>query len=64
MTIAAIHPKVGGSGIAGAASSVLIWLLGLTGLMVPAEIAASLTTLIMAGVAYAIPSLPSNENGK
>ena len=38
--------KVAAAGTAGAASIVLVWLLGQAGVEVPAEVASALTTLI------------------
>lgn len=39
-------PKVAAAGIAGALSVILVWIMGLTGLDIPAEVAASLTTIL------------------
>ena len=57
-----IHPKIGGAAIAGSATVVLVWLIGLIGLAVPAEVTAALTTLVAFVVGYAIPS--ANANGQ
>lgn len=45
-------PKVAAGGAAGAASILLVWILGQSGLDVPAEVAAALTVLIGTGAAY------------
>jgi biotin transporter BioY len=41
-----VHSKVAAGTTAGAASVVLVWLLGQAGVAVPAEVASALTTLI------------------
>lgn len=45
-TINNIHPKVAATGAAGAATVILVWMLGLFNVDMPAEVAAALTTLI------------------
>ena len=45
-----LHPKVAASSITGAASIVLVYLAGLFGLEVPAEVASAFTVLL-AGLA-------------
>lgn len=47
------HPKVAAGGAAGAASIVLVYVLGQCGIEVPAEVASALTVLIGTVVAYA-----------
>jgi hypothetical protein len=42
----AMQPKVQAAGAAGAATTVLVWAVGLAGLDVPPEVAAAVTTLI------------------
>lgn len=51
-----VHPKVKaaatGGTLAGAASVVLVWLLGVSGLEVPPEVASALTTLMAGAFAF------------
>ena len=44
--------KVGMGGVAGAATVVLVWVLGLLGVPVPVEVASAMTVLIMFGAGY------------
>jgi hypothetical protein len=46
------HPKVAAGTTAGAASIVLVWLLGEAGVTVPAEVASALTVLLSSAAAY------------
>lgn len=46
------QPKVVAGGVAGALSIVLVYLLGEAGVVVPAEVASALTTLIAFAGAY------------
>lgn len=46
------QPKVVAGGVAGAASIVLVYLLGEAGVRVPAEVASALTTLIAFAGSY------------
>lgn len=48
--------KVGAGALGGALATVALWLLGLTGVEVPATVAAAITLLITSGVAYLLPS--------
>lgn len=51
-----VHPRVKaaatGGTVAGAASVVLVWLLGASGLEVPPEVASALTTLMAGAFAF------------
>lgn len=47
-----IQPKVAAGGAAGAASVVLVWVAGLFGLDVPAEVASAFTVLLSFAAAY------------
>lgn len=44
--------KVAAGGAAGAASIVLVWILGQAGISVPPEVASALTVLLGTGAAY------------
>jgi hypothetical protein len=44
--------KVQNGGIAGAAVVILVWIVGMFGLAVPAEVASAFTVLAATGVAY------------
>ncbi len=46
------HPKVAASGTAGAATIVLVWVLGQAGVSVPPEVAAAVTTLLSFAAGY------------
>lgn len=48
--------KVGAGALSGALTTLVLWLVGLTGVDIPATVAAAITLLITAGVAYAVPS--------
>jgi putative flippase GtrA len=52
------QPKVAAGGIGGAAALVIIWVAGLLGLDVPAEVAAAIVGLVSFGVAYFVPQRP------
>lgn len=47
-----MNAKVQAGGAAGAVTVLLVWLAGLAGLDIPAEVAAAITTLISTGAAY------------
>lgn len=46
------QPKVVAATAAGAATVVLVWIVGLFGLAVPPEVASAVTVLLAAGAAY------------
>lgn len=46
------HPKVAAGGIAGAASILIVFVLGQVGVDVPAEVASAITVLISGVAAY------------
>lgn len=48
--------KVGSAAIGGAAATVILWVIGSVGLLIPPEVAAAITTIISFGVAYLIPA--------
>lgn len=48
--------KVGAGALGGALATIALWLLGLTGVEVPAAVAAAITLLVTAGVAYLVPN--------
>lgn len=50
--------KVSAGAAGGAAATVALWLIDLTGVVVPALVAAAITLLVTAGLAYAVPSAP------
>lgn len=50
-----LHPKVAGATIAGAISTILMWLLTLASVDVPPGVAAAFTTLIALIVGYFVP---------
>lgn len=58
MTLPAVHPKVAASGIAGALTIILIWVLGLFGVTMPAEVGSSLTLVLMSVTGYAKQPAP------
>ena len=47
-----INPKVQAAGAAGAITILLVWIVGLFGLEVPAEVASAFTTLVAFGAGY------------
>lgn len=53
-----IEKKVAGGATAGAAVTVLVFLAGLVGLDMPAEVAAAVVTVVAAVVGYLIPHTP------
>lgn len=55
MSNATPTPKVAASGLAGAVTVILVWVAGLAGLEVPAEVATSVTFVLMIAVAYMVP---------
>jgi hypothetical protein len=48
--------KVGSGAISGAVTTVIVWLIGATGVPVPPEVAAALTTIMTFVVAYLVPT--------
>lgn len=48
--------KVGAGALSGALATVALWLISLTNVEVPATVAAAITLVITAGVAYLVPS--------
>ena len=56
--------KVAAAGIAGAASIVLVWLLGLTGVEVPPEVAAAFTALLSFATGWIKAPSPMSEAGQ
>jgi hypothetical protein len=51
-----LNPKVAAGGIAGALTVILVWLLGMGGVDVPAEVASAITVVISFGTAYLKPA--------
>lgn len=51
-----LNPKVAAGGVAGAATVILVWGLGLLDVDVPAEVASALTTVISFGAGYLKPA--------
>jgi hypothetical protein len=47
-----VHPKVAAGGIAGSVTILLVWIAGLFGLDVPAEVASAFTVIVGAGAGY------------
>lgn len=47
-----LEPKVVAATAAGAATILLVWIAGLSGLAVPPEVASAVTVLLAAGTAY------------
>ncbi len=53
------RPKIAAAGIAGAATTILIWILhDLVGVEVPPEVAAALATLLAFAAGYLTPQSP------
>jgi hypothetical protein len=50
--------KVSATGLSGAAATIVLWLVELTGVAVPTPVAAAITTVVAAGMGYAVPSAP------
>ncbi len=57
MTTTSLTPtrKVGAGGLAAGLSIILVWILGLAGVTVPAEVASSITTVLGFAVAWLVP---------
>lgn len=51
-TSTAISPKVAAAAIAGAIATILVWLIGLTGVDVPPEVSAAIATALAGGAGY------------
>ena len=47
--------KVGVGALAGAATAILIWIIGMKGVAVPPEVAVAITVILTFGVSYFIP---------
>jgi hypothetical protein len=47
--------KAIGAGLGGAATIIVMWLIGLTGAVVPAEVASAITTVVTTGLTWVIP---------
>ena len=47
-----IHSKVGGAGIGGALSIIIVWLLKSHGYTIPTDVAGAITTLMAVAVAW------------
>lgn len=52
-------PKVAGGTVAGALAIVLVWAVGLTGVDMPAEVAAAIGFLAVSATSYLIPDRTS-----
>jgi hypothetical protein len=50
--------KVNAAGLSGAVTTLVLWLVELTGVTVPTVVAAAITTVVAAGVGYLVPSAP------
>ena len=53
--VARVEKKVAAAGVSGAAVTVLVYVAGLLGLEMPAEVAAAVVTVVSAVVAYVVP---------
>jgi len=50
------HPKLAAGGIAGAVTTLILWVVTLAGITAPPEVAGAITTIIGVAVAYFVPS--------
>lgn len=50
--------KVATAGASGAAATIVLWLVELSGVTVPTPVAAAITTVVAAGIGYLTPSAP------
>lgn len=50
--------KVSAAGLSGAVTTVVLWLVELSGVEVPAVVAAAVTTIVAASMGYYVPSAP------
>jgi hypothetical protein len=50
--------KVNAAGLAGAVTTLVLWVVEATAATVPAPVAAAITTVVAAGIAYLTPSAP------
>lgn len=57
--MSSIHPKVAASGIAGAVTLILVWVLSLFGVDMPAEVASACTVIGTTVGGYLAPSPPT-----
>lgn len=60
--MARVEKKVLGTGVAGAAVTVLVYVAGLLGLEMPAEVAAAVVTVVSALAAFLLPHTPRPED--
>ncbi|CAB4171690.1 hypothetical protein UFOVP929_13 [uncultured Caudovirales phage] len=51
-----LNPKIASAGIAGALTVVLVWIVGVLGIDVPAEVASAVTVIIAFAAGYMRPS--------
>lgn len=51
-----LNPKIASAGIAGALTVVLVWIVGVLGIAVPAEVASAVTVIIAFAAGYMRPS--------
>ena len=51
----ALHPKVAAAGLGSLVTTVLMWLIGLTGFVIPAQVVSAITGLVAIGFAYRAP---------
>ena len=55
--VEALHPKVAAAGVCSLLTTVLVWMIGLTGVVIPAQVVSALTGLVAIGFAYRAPKL-------
>lgn len=53
-TSTAISPKVAAATVAGGIATILVWLIGLTGVNVPPEVSAAIATVLAGGAGYLV----------
>jgi hypothetical protein len=56
--------KVNSAGLAGAVATLVLWVVEATAVTVPAPVAAAITTVVAAGIAYFVPSAPGEASAK
>lgn len=59
-----VAPKVESAAWAGAVTVLLVWVAGLVGVEVPAEVASAVTVLVAAGAGYLAPPVLPNGRGE
>jgi hypothetical protein len=52
--------KVSSGALSGAVATVILWAISLTGIDVPAVVAAAIATVVVTAVAYLVPGEPSS----